>query len=172
MATIQAVDKQCRRCGETKPLALFNLDSRHPDGHKAICRDCYNAKRRSSYQVYDESRARRQAWNREYQALNRQTLRDRATAKRRLDRDRVFDHYGRECACCTSTERLTIDHINGDGRQHRMQLFGRKQYGAGFFFYDWLIKNDFPDGYQTLCLSCNISKGDGPACRLDHAGGG
>jgi hypothetical protein len=37
----------------------------------------------------------------------------------------VFNHYGWQCACpgCSSTD-LCIDHVNGDGAQHRTELYG------------------------------------------------
>jgi hypothetical protein len=76
----------------------------------------------------------------------------------------VFDHYGRACACCGATDDPTIDHIHGGGRVHRRQV-GRP-YSNGF--YAWLIRERFPDDFQTLCLPCNISKGTGTACRIDH----
>ena len=77
----------------------------------------------------------------------------------------VFDRYGRVCACpgCGATERLTIDHVNGDGRAHRAKV-GRDP-GK---MYRWLIRHGFPEGFQTLCLRCNQSKGTGLRCRLDH----
>lgn len=85
---------------------------------------------------------------------------DRATR----ERDAVFGHYGRECACCGSTDRLNIDHITGGGDAHRVQL-GIK---GGSPMYRWLIKNGFPEGYQTLCFPCNRSKHSGEHCQLKH----
>jgi hypothetical protein len=78
----------------------------------------------------------------------------------------LFGHYGTVCACpgCGATEDLTIDHVNGGGRAHRKRL---RRYGSGF--WRWLIAEGFPDGYQTLCAPCNVSKAGGPACRIDHA---
>ncbi len=35
--------------------------------------------------------------------------------------------------------------------------------------YRWLIRNGFPEGFQTLCMPCNSSKRDGDRCRLGHA---
>lgn len=34
--------------------------------------------------------------------------------------------------------------------------------------YRWLIKNGFPEGFQTLCWPCNRSKGNRQVCQLDH----
>jgi len=78
----------------------------------------------------------------------------------------VFEHYGWVCACCGSTEDLSIDHVRGGGRRHRLELFGRTGESNGM--YRWLIAQNFPDGFQTLCLPCNSSKADGEHCRLDH----
>ena len=46
----------------------------------------------------------------------------------------VFDFYGRVCACCGTSERLGIDHINGGGKEHREEL-GNK---GSVPFYAWL----------------------------------
>jgi hypothetical protein len=98
------------------------------------------------------------AWN--AQAMTRQRARNR---------EMVLDHYGRECSCCGSAERLTIDHMS-DGSQHRAELGD----GSSGTLHRWLIRNGFPAGYQVLCRSCNASKGSGEhcrrhQCRTDHA---
>jgi hypothetical protein len=76
----------------------------------------------------------------------------------------VFDHYGRACACCGAMDRLTVDHVNGDGAEHRAEI------GGGWAIYRWLINNGFPDGFQILCRPCNVSKKRGTHCRLSHPG--
>ncbi len=68
----------------------------------------------------------------------------------------VLTHYGGnppKCACCGEPiiEFLTIDHIHGGGTQHR-KLIG---YGN---LYRWLIKNNFPEGFQVLCANCQLGK--------------
>jgi len=55
---------------------------------------------------------------------------------------------------CPYIEFLGIDHIDGGGAQHRKQL----GYGGSAFYY-WLIRQDFPPGYQVLCHNCNMSRG-------------
>jgi hypothetical protein len=55
---------------------------------------------------------------------------------------------------------LEIDHVLGNGKEHREELnivFGEQ-------FYRWLVRNNFPDDYQTLCSSCNGAKGRGKEC--------
>ncbi len=70
----------------------------------------------------------------------------------------VLTYYGKDkelkCALCGEDRLgcLTIDHINGGGHQHRKNL-GIK---GGVLFYRWLIKNNFPEGYRTLCMNCQF----------------
>jgi len=64
----------------------------------------------------------------------------------------VFDHYGWECACCGESNPgfLTLDHVNNDGHKHRKETTTH--------MYTWVINNDFPEGFQTLCWNCNMGK--------------
>jgi hypothetical protein len=59
------------------------------------------------------------------------------------------------CDCCGNThlEFLEIDHINNDGSEHR------KKIGVGgSVLVRWIIKNNYPDGFQVICRNCNIEK--------------
>lgn len=65
----------------------------------------------------------------------------------------VLQAYGgAKCACCgeKTFEFLTIDHINGGGRQHLKQIRTN--------LYDWLRRHSFPSGYQVLCFNCNTGR--------------
>ena len=69
----------------------------------------------------------------------------------------VFEKYGGcHCACpgcfVTDHEFLTIDHIHNDGAAHRKQFKIDN-------IYNWLIKNNYPPGFQVLCMNCNFVKG-------------
>ncbi len=66
----------------------------------------------------------------------------------------VMNHYGTSCKMCGELlfEFLTIDHIDGGGKKHR------KIVGYGQMFYKWLIRNNYPSGYQTLCFNCNCGR--------------
>lgn len=69
----------------------------------------------------------------------------------------VLNHYSNntlKCQCCGEDDYhgLTIDHINNDGTEHR------KEVGTGNGLYKWLIKNNFPGGFQVLCWNCNCIK--------------
>jgi hypothetical protein len=105
--------------------------------------------------------------SRQWEQANRDKVNALQRARMARYKDAVLEHYGRACACCQSTRNLGIDHINGGGGQHREELFGQHR-RAGSRFNFWLIKNNFPPGYQTLCSPCNTSKGTGDRCRIDH----
>lgn len=67
----------------------------------------------------------------------------------------VLNHYGGsppKCACCGEPhiEFLAIDHVNNDGNIHRRKIKTN--------IFDWIIKNNFPNGFQVLCHNCNLSK--------------
>jgi hypothetical protein len=42
---------------------------------------------------------------------------------------------------------LTLDHLNNDGAEHR----DTHKISGGSSTYSYIKKNDYPDGYQTLC---------------------
>lgn len=70
----------------------------------------------------------------------------------------VLTHYGNgECACLncgfSNIKALSIDHING-----RRAVGHNKKGMGGNSIYSWLIKEGYPEGYQTLCLNCQFVK--------------
>jgi len=83
-----------------------------------------------------------------------------------------------ECKCCHESmfEFLTIDHINGDGAAHRreigmaqgdpaqVQRQGQKVTMGGNGFVYWLKKNNWPEGFQVLCMNCNMAKRQNSEC--------
>ena len=71
-------------------------------------------------------------------------------------KDQVFENYGGYiCKCCGETKKLflTLDHINGGGRQHRKEAGG-----GGKFTYRWVKRNKYPEGFQVLCYNCNCGR--------------
>lgn len=46
---------------------------------------------------------------------------------------------------------LTIDHIGGGGSRHRLTT----RYWS---FYKWLARQGYPDGFQVLCMNCQLIK--------------
>jgi hypothetical protein len=47
--------------------------------------------------------------------------------------------------------KLSIDHINMNGGEHRIGL----GINSSYQFYLWLKGNNYPDGYRVLCTHCN-----------------
>lgn len=88
--------------------------------------------------------------------VQERTLKVRQYAKEHNQADKVqtFNAYGGPiCNCCgeTNMECLTIDHLDNKGGQHRKELNGTP-------IYRWLVQNNFPPGYQVLCMNCNFTK--------------
>lgn len=81
--------------------------------------------------------------------------RDRTTY--RDIRKKVIDHYGGKCLCCGISELkfLALDHTEGNGNQHRLEVTGTKRGNI----YRWILKNNFPPSFQILCHNCNMAKG-------------
>jgi hypothetical protein len=158
--------KHCPGCNTAKPLDQFGGSRSRSDGLRRTCHECEAAYSRHRYKV---NREKSREKSRRYYEANREAVLERGSRYVDSLRAAVFDHYGSACACCGSTERLSIDHVNGDGGRHRKELFGDGTGGWGFYL--WLIRQDFPvvPPLQVLCHGCNTSKGDGDRCRLDHA---
>jgi hypothetical protein len=91
---------------------------------------------------------------REYRSRNVEKKRKADREYSRELRKQVLIIYGGKCACCgeKDTMFLTIDHINGGGSKHR-------KIGGATNISKWLLRNNFPDGFQVLCYNCNCAKG-------------
>jgi hypothetical protein len=80
-------------------------------------------------------------------------------AKRRENRIKVISTYGGKCSCCSESEIafLTIDHINGNGREDR------KKYNDNL--YGYLLKLTEPrKDLRVLCMNCNWAIRFGERC--------
>lgn len=174
--------KRDRQRAQTNLCSTPGCQNLHEDGFKkcASCRSYYNDRRKvkgrtpktpgmcsmtdCTNQATDgfklcercrrRTRERQQAdphYNEEHRLLTRR------------QRNQVLDHYGRRCACCGEghEEFLTIDHVNGDGAQH-LTTAGYRYRGPQL--YGWLIRNDFPEGFRTLCFNCNFALGHHGYC--------
>ena len=79
-------------------------------------------------------------------------------AKHRELKQEVLSYYGGgQCACVHCGEKriacLSIDHIDGGGSKHR-----KKVLRSTSSFYTWLKRENYPEGYQTLCMNCQFVK--------------
>ena len=125
-----------------------------------------NANSRKYYWSHREQiLARHKEWGRQnpdkVRARNRLYLRKLAGIERgHLNKIDVLINYSNPigvpiCNNCgeMDTDVLCIDHINGGGNNHFRELRD-----LGIQFHPWLIKNNYPDGFQVLCANCNMRK--------------
>ena len=148
--------KRCSRCGKVKPLDEFYRHSKSKDQHDVWCKSCSNKCRQTRRENHrDEERL---AAHERYLRLKDKIHLYNRDSHQRLKISLVA-HYSNNtnrCACCGEPDIrfLTIDHINGNGSQHRKSIGCR----SGSTFYRWLIKVGMPEGYQVLCYNCNIAR--------------
>lgn len=123
--------QSCIHCFRSLPLTpeFFHRNKPMPTGFTTICKTCANAKRGKD-----------------------------GHKERAATRMEVLLHYSSgtlQCACCHESHHqfLTIDHVNGGGRQHREE--------AGGPLYRHLKRNGFPSDppMQVLCFNCNLCRG-------------
>lgn len=76
----------------------------------------------------------------------------------------VLSHYSNPlgipiCNNCgeMDVDVLCLDHIKGGGRKHMDKLT--------MTLYNWVVRNNFPAGFQVLCANCNLRK-----ARLEYKG--
>lgn len=97
-------------------------------------------------------RARRAKLSTKHKAKNAERERARYAALRVA----ILTAYGGKCACCNEATQafLELDHINGDGAQHR-RLLGR----GSKAIYGAVRAKGFPrESFQVLCANCNQGK--------------
>lgn len=73
-----------------------------------------------------------------------------------------------KCSCCGDTHLifLTMNHVGGDGAEHRRTEFGSSGepggrnggYGGSHMLWTWLKRNGYPDGFEVLCFNCNFAQ--------------
>lgn len=65
----------------------------------------------------------------------------------------AIQKYGGKCKCCGEIENrfLCIDHLNGNGKNHRKTMTFAN-------IYEWLRSKNYPIGFQVLCFNCNNAK--------------
>jgi len=103
----------------------------------------------------------RPEYRKQYYLEHREEIKQKARNRRIKIKLKVLQHYSQSpypfCSCCNEKhwEFLEIDHINNDGAKHRKELGLNK---GGTQFFRWLIKNNFPEGFQVLCRNCNWAK--------------
>ena len=143
---------RCNKCQKAYFIVYHtSYSQKHPiDKNKA----CLYAKR---WREKHPQRSKEVLKN--YRERNKKLCIKRTVASNRSYRQKarniVLEHYKPICNCCGEKEKifLTIDHINGNGNKHRKIVNNVSGGIAG-----WIIRNDFPKGFQILCMNCNFGK--------------
>lgn len=71
--------------------------------------------------------------------------------QRLLLRKKVIEKYGGKCSCCEEStyEFLQIDHLNKDGKQHRLEI------GRGMKLHRDMLKDNCEYDIRILCGNCH-----------------
>jgi len=119
----------------------------------------------------EKNREHVRVYNRKYSKVYRQENKEQIEAVRQTWRSKlridVLTYYGNgKLACVACGENrlpcLSIDHINNEGAKERREIKPKRgKRFSGMDFYSWLKHNNYPLGYQTLCMNCQwVKKAD------------
>lgn len=77
----------------------------------------------------------------------------------------MLQAYGAACVCCGEDreEFLTLDHIDGRGRDHG-KTYAKWGMGGAHVYLDLRRKGWPKDDYRILCMNCNWAKRGGGIC--------
>lgn len=165
---------KCRKCN-----MLLNADNwadfpKRRNGN--ICKLCAN---KYSLENYHKNQEHRKAVNKIWRTKNRERIQKKSREQYRINtaqklayskkyaqkvKVELVSHYAPDMRCqcedtnCWHQERctvnnlriLTMEHPNGGGNKQRKQLAIQ-----GTTFYLWLRRNNYPEGFQVLCMNCN-----------------
>lgn len=102
---------------------------------------------------------KKREWWAKWHQENREEILRKKREKKWASKEEVLTHYGNgkyACVKCGFNNKytLTLDHMEGGGNAERKRLKSQ----GGVSFYRWLKKNNYPLGYQTLCMNCQWIK--------------
>ncbi|MGY5151581.1 MAG: hypothetical protein ACW9XA_04875 [Candidatus Nitrosopumilus sp. bin_6a] len=141
---------------ETSSSALYRIlkKDNFPSGYRVLCYNCNMIK---------EVKKRRK----DKKSTNKATIRENRYGHK-LKSD-VMEKYSNGKPCCSC---CGFDNIDGLSIDHKL---GRKHHGhsrsfSSKIFYQFLKRENFPKGYQVLCINCNSAKGKIGKCphKLDE----
>ena len=125
------------------------------------CQRKYYSENKEQFKKYRETfQERNPAYQKEYNKTHHEKNKVQCQNNQRKLRFAALSAYSSEgtptCACCGEyyLEFLAIDHINGDGAEHRKEIGT----GSGRLYY-WLRDHDYPEGFRVLCHNCNQALG-------------
>lgn len=122
------------------------------------------------YKSFEKKKEYMKEYMERYRPEHREKLRENNLRSHRKHQDKarsyyiklkqeILTHYGNgkyACIKCSESKSacLSLDHINGGGSSHKSEL----GISGGSGFYLWLRRNNYPKGYQTLCMNCQFVK--------------
>jgi len=126
-----------------KPCPKHPESARYKTSHGCVV--CAKAKDRKSYYKHHPERL-----------LQSRIKANRYTEENKNAVINVLTNGEGTCRWCGQgdIDVLTVDHVLGGGTRHRNMIKSRN----GQSLYSWIIRNDYPDGFQVLCANCNLKK--------------
>jgi len=167
--------KKCYRCSQDLPFDMFGKNKSKPNGHSTECKKCKSAMDKVYQDQHkEEIKDKKQQYylGKKYEIIkkvNEYIDKNRhkhnlwhTVSKNRLKAEVMTNYSGGNLKCknCPEVDLgiLTIDHIEGNGADHRRELFGDNRKGGGYKFWQWLKRNNYPEGFQVLCFNCQFRK--------------
>lgn len=146
--------KKCSRCGLIKSVSKFYLDRQKRDGLTSKCKGCMGIERKK-YLSYPGRYEIALAYSKKHHEATKHIKRERTKLRRRALMTAIFNFFGSKCFSCGNQDKrvLQIDHVNGNGYQHR-KLF------KGFAYYRDIERSikAGEEKFQLLCANCNSIK--------------
>lgn len=108
----------------------------------------------NSRRYYQKHKIKCNETTKKYYQKNKEKCKKREKERRKENKIKVFAAYGgAKCNICGNIDFdvLVVDHIKGGGCKHRRSFSSY----AGQVIYNWLIKNNFPEGFRILCRNCD-----------------
>jgi hypothetical protein len=144
--------KYCTRCKQTKLKTEFGKWANSKDLKRWYCTSC---EREYGRLFREKNRDKINATIRKSYWKHRVKRTSECREKNQKIKREVLTKYGNgECKCVlcgfTNIIALSLDHTNNNGSSERKK-FNRPQP-----LYRHLIKNNFPEGYRTLCMNCQF----------------
>jgi hypothetical protein len=154
----------CRECG-VELITSKNIAPSRLRTYNYICNRCLYVLYREKHLDYKKRYYLKHKQEiRDYQRNNREKLLIGQRKRQHNHKIKVISHYSNGTMECANPfgehkepyktmDALSIDHINGGGTKHRLN----RMYGHSGSYY-WYIKNNYPEGFQVLCMNCQFIK--------------
>ncbi len=131
---MKTTTRRCYKCKNHLPISEFYTNKSRRGGYASACKKCHKI-----------------------ECIETRYRNPETTYENKIKKE-VFSHYSGGEPCCkrcgiTDLRILTMDHINGNGYQHRKEIKKR-----GSSFYCWTKKNGYPNDLQILCHNCQWIK--------------